>query len=57
MSLMRELLKSKTDRQEITHAEEDSANKDDKKLQDREDKPAPSPFTTPTNPHPDPKRK
>ena len=57
MSLMRELLKSKTDRQEIAHAEEDSANKDDKKLQDREDKPAPSPFTTPTNPHPDPKRK
>ena len=28
-----------------------------KKLQDREDKPAPSPFTKPTNPHPDPKRK
>jgi hypothetical protein len=57
MSLMRELLKTKTDRQEITHAEEDPANKDDKKLQDREDKPAPSPFTKPTNPHPDPKRK
>ena len=55
MSLMRELLKTRSEN--MVHAEEDSANKDDKKLQDREDKPAPSPFTKPTNPHPDPKRK
>ena len=55
MSLMRELLKTRSEN--MVHAEENSANKDDKKLQDREDKPAPSPFTKPTNPHPDPKRK
>ena len=55
MSLMRELLKTRSEN--MVHAQEDSANKDDKKLQDREDKPAPSPFTKPTNPHPDPKRK
>ena len=54
MSLLKELLKTKTP---VVNAAEDSANKDDKKLQDREDKPAPSPFTKPTNPHPDPKRK
>lgn len=56
-SLLKELLKA---RKEITHAEEatDTAgNPVDKKVQDREDKGAPSPFTKPTNPHPDPKRK
>jgi len=54
MSLLKELLK---DRSPVLHAAEDPANKDDKKLQDREDKGEPSPFTKPTNPHPDPKRK
>ncbi len=54
MSLLKELLKSKS---EIAYAEEKPENKDDKKLQDREDKGEPSPFTKPTNPHPDPKRK
>ncbi len=54
MSLLKELLK---DRSPVQHAAEDPANKDDKKLQDREDKGEPSPFTKPTNPHPDPKRK
>ena len=53
-SLLKELLKART---QITHAEEDSKNKDQKKLQDREEKGTPSPFTKPTNPHPDPKRK
>jgi hypothetical protein len=53
-SLLKELLKART---QITHAEEDSKNKDEKKLQDREEKGTPSPFTKPTNPHPDPKRK
>jgi len=53
-SLLKELLKA---RKEITHAEEDAKNKAEKKLQDREDKGAPSPFTKATNPHPDPKRK
>ena len=54
MSLLKELLKSKS---EIAYAEEKPENKGDKKLQDREDKGEPSPFTKPTNPHPDPKRK
>ena len=54
MSLLKELLKSKS---EIAYAEEKPENKEDKKLQDREDKGEPSPFTKPTNPHPDPKRK
>ena len=54
MSLLKELLKSKT---EMAYAEEKPENKGDKKLQDREDKGEPSPFTKPTNPHPDPKRK
>jgi len=54
MSLLKELLK---DRNEITHAEEDSANKDEKKLMDREEKSTPSPLSKSTNPHPDPKRK
>lgn len=53
-SLLKELLKSRT---QITHAEEDSKNKDEKKLQDREEKGTPSPLSKPTNPHPDPKRK
>ena len=54
MSLLKELLKSKS---EMAYAEEKPENKGDKKLQDREDKSEPSPFTKPTNPHPDPKRK
>ena len=54
MSLLKELLKDKSP---VVQAAEDPANKDDKKLQDREDKGEPSPFTKPTNPHPDPKRK
>tara|TARA_A100001011_G_C13931531_1_gene683367 strand:- start:18 stop:629 length:612 start_codon:yes stop_codon:yes gene_type:complete len=54
MSLLKELLKSKS---EMAYAEEKPENKGDKKLQDREDKGEPSPFTKPTNPHPDPKRK
>ena len=54
MSLLKELLKDKSP---ALHAAEDPANKDEKKLQDREDKSEPSPFTKPTNPHPDPKRK
>jgi len=54
MSLLKELLK---DRNAITHAEEDSANKKEKDLQDREEKGTPSPLSKPTNPHPDPKRK
>jgi len=53
-SLLKELLKS---RKEITHAEEDAKNKDEKKLQDREEKPSHSPLSKSTNPHPDPKRK
>ena len=53
-SLLKELLKM---RKEITHAEEDAKNKAEKKLQDREEKGTPSPFTKATNPHPDPKRK
>jgi hypothetical protein len=53
-SLLKELLKA---RKEITYAEEDAKNKAEKKLQDREEKGTPSPFTKPTNPHPDPKRK
>ena len=54
MSLLKELLK---DRNAITHAEEDSANKKEKELQDREEKGTPSPLSKASNPHPDPKRK
>ena len=54
MSLLKELLK---DRNAITHAEEDSANKKEKDLQDREEKGTPSPLSKASNPHPDPKRK
>ena len=54
MSLLKELLK---DRNAITHAEEDAKNKDEKRIQDKEEKGSPSPFTKSTNPHPDPKRK
>jgi hypothetical protein len=54
MSLLKELLK---DRNAVTHAEEDSANKKEKELQDREEKGTPSPLSKPSNPHPDPKRK
>ena len=54
MGLLKELLK---DRNAITHAEEDTANKKEKELQDREEKGTPSPLTKSTNPHPDPKRK
>ena len=53
-SLLKELLKN---RKEITHAEEDAKNKEEKKLQDREEKGTPSPLSKSTNPHPDPKRK
>jgi hypothetical protein len=53
-SLLKELLKA---RKEITHAEEDTKNKEEKKLQDREEKGTPSPLSKSTNPHPDPKRK
>jgi len=54
MSLLKELLK---DRNAITHAEEDSSNKKEKELQDREEKGTPSPLSKASNPHPDPKRK
>ena len=54
MSLLKELLK---DRNAVTHAEEDSANKKEKELQDREEKGTPSPLSKASNPHPDPKRK
>ena len=54
MSLLKELLK---DRNAITHAEEDTANKKEKELQDREEKGTPSPLSKASNPHPDPKRK
>jgi len=54
MSLLKELLK---DRNTVTHAEEDSANKKEKELQDREEKATPSPLSKASNPHPDPKRK
>jgi hypothetical protein len=54
MSLLKELLK---DRNAITHAEDDSANKKEKELQDREEKGTPSPLSKASNPHPDPKRK
>ena len=54
MSLLKELLK---DRNAVTHAEEDTANKKEKELQDREEKGTPSPLSKPSNPHPDPKRK
>ena len=54
MSLLKELLK---DRNAITHAEEDSANKKEKELQDREEEGTPSPLSKASNPHPDPKRK
>jgi len=54
-SLLKELLKA---RKEITHAEEDSKNKDEKRLQDREEKATPSPVKAAHkgplkgNPHP-----
>jgi hypothetical protein len=54
MSLLKELLK---DRNAVTHAEEDSANKKEKELQDRDEKGTPSPLSKASNPHPDPKRK
>src|SRR5210317_644538 len=54
MGLLKELLK---DRNAVTHAEEDSANKKEKELQDREEKGTPSPLSKASNPHPDPKRK
>jgi len=54
MGLLKELLK---DRNAITHAEDDSANKKEKELQDREEKGTPSPLSKASNPHPDPKRK
>ena len=54
MSLLKELLK---DRNAVTHAEEDSANKKEKELQDREEQGTPSPLSKASNPHPDPKRK
>ena len=58
MSLMRELLKSKKDKDQVpAMPDEDSKNKDEKKLQDKEEKSTPSPFSKATNPHPDPKRK
>jgi hypothetical protein len=55
MSLLKELLKN---RKEITHAEEDTKNKDEKKLQDREEKGTASPLKpahkgpVKGNPHP-----
>ena len=58
MSLMRELLKSKKDKDQVpAMPDEDNKNKAEKKLQDREEKGTPSPFSKATNPHPDPKRK
>ena len=60
MSLMRELLKSKKDKDLLTMPampDEDNKNKAEKKLQDKEEKGTPSPFSKATNPHPDPKRK
>lgn len=58
MSLMRELLKSKKDKDQVpAMPDEDSKNKDEKKLQDKEEKGTPSPLSKATNKHPDPKRK
>ena len=58
MSLMRELLKSKKDKDQVpAMPDEDNKNKAEKKLQDREEKGTPSPLSKSTNPHPDPKRK
>ena len=55
MGLLRELMKSK--KEVPAMPDEDSKNKGEKKLQDREEKGTPSPFSKATNPHPDPKRK
>jgi len=58
MSLMRELLKSKKDKDQVpAMPDEDNKNKAEKKLQDKEEKGTPSPLSKATNPHPDPKRK
>jgi|TARA_R110000772_G_scaffold58527_2_gene132449 hypothetical protein len=58
MSLMRELLKSKKDKDQVpAMPDEDNKNKAEKKLQDREEKGTPSPLSKATNKHPDPKRK
>ena len=58
MSLMRELLKSKKDKDQVpAMPDEDSKNKAEKKLQDKEEKGTPSPLSKATNKHPDPKRK
>ena len=55
MGLLKELMKSK--KEVPAMPDEDNKNKAEKKLQDREEKGTPSPFTKSTNPHPDPKRK
>jgi hypothetical protein len=55
MGLLRELMKSK--KEVPAMPDENNKNKAEKKLQDREEKGTPSPFSKATNPHPDPKRK
>jgi len=55
MGLLKELMKSK--KEVPAMPDEDNKNKAEKKLQDREEKGTPSPFSKATNPHPDPKRK
>ena len=51
MSLMRELLKTKTDKGL------DKTEKTQETMPNEDDKTAGSPLSKPTNPHPDPKRK
>tara|TARA_B100000214_G_scaffold375193_1_gene360528 strand:- start:732 stop:1334 length:603 start_codon:yes stop_codon:yes gene_type:complete len=51
MGLLKELLK---DKKEIEYAEKPKVEQE---IQSKEDAPADSPLTKPTNPHPDPKRK
>jgi hypothetical protein len=51
MSLLKELMKNK---EEIEYAEKPKVEQE---IQSKEEKGTPSPFSKPTNPHPDPKRK
>ena len=51
MSLLKELMKNK---EEIEYAEKPKVEQE---VQSKEEKGTPSPFSKPTNPHPDPKRK